>query len=222
MNILFIGNSYTFYNDMPNLFEKLCMENGRDVKVNSLTCGGHKLYEYLDNEDRYVEELNMLEENRNYDICFLQEHSTFSVLETDAFVDAVDRLRKKLEKCASQFVLYETWGRKTGSNVLESNQWTNESMTLKVAEAYERASGETNMLISHVGKNFYEITNNHKEINLYHEDLSHPSYEGSCFVALTHYVTVFKSFPKNTDSLGLNQSVLDVYRDVIMREAEKE
>lgn len=222
MNILFIGNSYTYYNDMPLLFEKLCVENGRDVKVNAVTCGGHKLYEYLDNGDQYVEELNALAKNQKYDICFLQEHSTFSALKTDIFVDAVYRLTEKLKNCAKQFILYETWGRKAGSDVLEKNQWTNESMTFKVAEAYKKASEKVSVPISHVGRYFYGITNNHKEINLYHEDLSHPSYEGSCLAALTHYVTVFKTFPKNTDSLGLNQSVLDVYKDVIMREAAEE
>ncbi len=33
MKVLFIGNSYTYFNDMPKLFENLSRENGKDVQV---------------------------------------------------------------------------------------------------------------------------------------------------------------------------------------------
>ena len=121
MNILFIGNSYTYYNNMPDLFEKLCIENGYDVEVISVTHGGHKLCEYLDKGDEYTEKINVLAKTQIFDVCFLQEHSTFSVLETERFVDAVYRLSKKLENCVKDFRLYETWGRKCGSSVLDQN-----------------------------------------------------------------------------------------------------
>ena len=40
MKILFIGNSYTYYNDMPALLESLMCENGYDAKIHSVTKGG--------------------------------------------------------------------------------------------------------------------------------------------------------------------------------------
>lgn len=43
---LFIGNSYTYYNDMPKLFETLCRENGKDVTAYSVTKGGRELRRY--------------------------------------------------------------------------------------------------------------------------------------------------------------------------------
>ena len=33
MRTLFIGNSHTFYNDMPNIFKEICKENGIDMQV---------------------------------------------------------------------------------------------------------------------------------------------------------------------------------------------
>ena len=53
MNILFIGNSYTYYNDMPNILEALAKENGKDLSADAVTKGGRKLYANLDAEDEY-------------------------------------------------------------------------------------------------------------------------------------------------------------------------
>ena len=43
MNVLLIGNSYTSRNDLANLLETLCRENGKDVTVRSVTQGGRKM-----------------------------------------------------------------------------------------------------------------------------------------------------------------------------------
>lgn len=217
MNVLFIGNSYTFYNDMPLLFEKLCIQNGHDMNVNSVTHGGHKLYEFVDNHDQYTKQIDDFIKYKKFNICFLQENSTFSVLESNSFMDGVSRLIEKLSNSVDKFVLYETWGRKSGSEVLGKNNWTNKSMTFDVARAYESVSQVLGIPISHVGLNFYDIYHNHKEINLYNEDRSHPSYEGSCLAALTHYVTIFGEFPERTDELGLSSGVISIYKDVIIK-----
>lgn len=37
MRTLFIGNSHTFFNDMPNIFKEICKENGIDMQVAMLT-----------------------------------------------------------------------------------------------------------------------------------------------------------------------------------------
>lgn len=37
MQVLFIGNSYTYNSNMPKLFEALAIENGRDVTAYAVT-----------------------------------------------------------------------------------------------------------------------------------------------------------------------------------------
>ena len=63
MKILFIGNSYTYYNHMPEIFERLARENGKEVQVFSVTCGGHKLYEYVDYEKLMKEPVSQDEQD---------------------------------------------------------------------------------------------------------------------------------------------------------------
>ena len=40
MKVLFIGNSHTFYNDMPQIFKNICDEKGKDVEVAMQAFGG--------------------------------------------------------------------------------------------------------------------------------------------------------------------------------------
>lgn len=44
------------------------------------------------------------------------------------------------------------------------------------------------------------------------EDLSHPSYLGSCLAALTHFFTLFGKFPDYTDTLKLPTEVISLFR----------
>lgn len=217
MKLLFIGNSYTYYNHMPEIFERLSNENGKEVQVYSVTCGGHKLYEYVDYEDEYTEKLGQLMEEHRFDVCVLQEHSTLPIVDYDLFVRGLKDLVEKLKPVTGQFVLYETWGRKEGHEFLAQNQMNNEEMTFQLAGAYEKASEIIGAKISYVGLKFYEIYTKYPEIELYNSDLTHPSYEGSCLAALTHYQTIFGELPGKTETLELRGEVLQVLEKVLRK-----
>jgi len=47
MKVLFIGNSHTYFNDMPALFRAVCGQHGIDVHVTMLTKGGMGLDYHL-------------------------------------------------------------------------------------------------------------------------------------------------------------------------------
>jgi len=124
---------------------------------------------------------------------------------------------KLVEKVPSEnFLLYETWGRKAGNKMLEELGLTNESMTFALYEAYKKMGEKLNVPVSHVGLNFYDIYCNHPEIDLYNPDLTHPSYEGTCLGALTHYHSIFGEFPENTASLKLGDEVISVFKNTVL------
>lgn len=56
MKMLFVGNSFTFYNDMPTLFQNMANACALDVQVDKLTFGGYYLHQYADfeSEKRYA------------------------------------------------------------------------------------------------------------------------------------------------------------------------
>ena len=212
MNILFIGNSYTYVNDMPKIFEALCRANGRDVTVTSVVHGGHKLYQYVDCDDKYRAMLEEALAKDHYDLCFLQEQSYLPLSDYELFFSGTSRLVDKVKPSADSFMLYETWGRKEGNETLAQFGWTNESMTFDLAAAYKKAGEALGIPVSYAGLSFYKIYTSHPEIELYHEDKTHPSWEGSCLAALTHYHTVFGELAKDLSPLSLPDSTLEIFK----------
>lgn len=53
MEILFIGNSYTYYNDQPDLLKKIVQGQGFSAEVNSITRGSYSLQQFADGGDEY-------------------------------------------------------------------------------------------------------------------------------------------------------------------------
>ena len=216
MNVLFIGNSYTYYNDMPSIFEELAGSNGKDVSVYSVTKGGRKLLQYGE-PDSTTTELDELLAQKTFDICFIQEQSVLPAKDFEAFLSGLDCVVGKLKSKEDRLILYATWGRKSGSSTLAENNWTTESMNQKLSEAYQKAAGLYGAQVSPAGDCFLCIAQHDPEINLYQDDLSHPSYQGSCLAALTHYHTVFGEFPSQTGSLALSDAELSAFKTAICR-----
>ena len=215
MNVLFIGNSYTYYNDMPSLFEQLAMDNQKEVTVYSVTKGGRKLLDYTDATDETTMELDALLEQHTFDVCFVQEQSLLPATDFSRFMEGLDHTVNKLKGRIGSLILYATWGRKECSTALETHNWTTQSMAQLLADAYQTAAKRYDACVSPVGLRFLTVTQAHPEVDLYNQDKSHPSYQGSCLAALTHYYTLFGDFPKNTDSLSLSKDELAVFKSVV-------
>ena len=217
MNILFIGNSYTYFNNMPTLFSQLANSNGKAITVHSITKGGRRLEQYADSSDAVTIALDSLLSEETFDICFMQEQSVLPATNYDAFVVGLNCIVGKVKGKADRMILYATWGRQNGSPVLDEHNWTTETMNQALSDAYEKAAKLYGAQVSPAGNNFLYVTQNYPRINLYNEDHSHPSYLGSCLTALTHYYTVFREFPSKTEVLAVREDELSAFRDAVCR-----
>lgn len=217
MNILFIGNSYTYFNNMPLVFELIAHGNQKEVCVKSITQGGARLERYADAADPLTVTLEALLADQKFDVCFIQEQSLLPAADFERFTDGLGCVVNKLKGHTDHLILYATWGRKIGSEDLSEHNWTPQSMTKLLSDAYQRAAERFGTAVSQVGINFWRITQEYPEINLYNKDLSHPSYQGSCLAALTHYYTLFGEFPSNTAMLSLRDAELAAFKAVICR-----
>ncbi|MBQ4108475.1 MAG: hypothetical protein IJC80_03635, partial [Clostridia bacterium] len=94
-----------------------------------------------------------------------------------------------------------TWGRKTGSPDLATLNLTNESMTWKMAAAYNAIAEELDIPIVFAGLAFYDVYNN-SSIEIYDDDLYHPIYSGSYLVAATIFADIFNMDPREIDFDG--------------------
>ncbi len=214
--ILFIGNSYTYFYDMPDIFRALATENGFDVQVDAVTKGGRKLYENLMRDDEKNAEITSLCRENEYDILFLQEQSYLAIVDYALFEQGVkgliDTVRPK------KAVLYSTWGRKEGCPLLDTLSLSSDQMTEKLSDAYNDAAKAYDAVISPVGKCFLEIKRSFPEAELYDPDLSHPSYLGSCVAAVCHFKTVFGKMPEKYSALKADKADIQKIFSVIEKD----
>ena len=188
MKILLIGNSYTYYNDMPKAYlEPLARAAGIDAEIDAVTCGGWTLEKFADHRTEYGAKIRNLLAEKRYDVIVLQEQSVRPAAEHGyaAFFDAARKLFKTLSENTSRIVLYETWAHEAGSATLASYHWTHTDMTWRLAAAYQAIAEELGLEVAHVGRAFFEICRTHPAIDLFaHDHRSHPSPTGSYLAAL--------------------------------------
>ena len=197
-SILFIGNSYTHTNDMPAaIFEPFAEAQGYQVEITAITKSAYKLHQFADPTNYYgslVEAELALKDT--YDYVILQEQSALPATENAAdFYNAVRNLSERIRAAGAKPILYATWGRKTGSATLDERGWTNESMTWKLAAAYQAIGEELDIPVAYAGLAFYDINTNQTEIELYNPDKSHPIYAGSYLAAATLFAKIFNVAP---------------------------
>lgn len=222
-SFLFIGNSYTYYNDMPNgIFEKIAQSAGYSVKVKAITKGAYKLSVFANPTDEYgaLVEAALTGEEK-YDFVILQEQSVLPASKTPrAFYNAVRNLSERIKASGAKPILYSTWGRKTGSHTLDTYGLTNESMTWRLAAAYYAIGDELDIPVVYAGLAFHDVYTNSNEIELYDPDMSHPSYEGSYLAAATLFAHIFDTDPAIipiSEEMTVSAATADILNDAAWR-----
>ena len=205
MKILFIGNSYTFFNDLPNMVYSLASDSGYDISVDSVTKGGRFLHENLGDDECARKLCDLLLANE-YDVLVLQEQSHFALKDYDKFEDSIGKLKSRVH--AKRTLLYSTWGRKSGSSLLEDYGLTSREMTDKLSYAYCRAATKHGCEVIPVGLCFGYMTDSFPEIELYNNDKSHPSEIGSSLAAIAFFKKLFGVLPESYSSLPLDENTL--------------
>lgn len=195
-SILFIGNSYTQYNSLHSIVKLVAQSAGYKVNATAITKGAWYLAYHADANDSVGKLVDEALTKNKYDFVVMQEQSTCPIVVPGKFYDGARALTAKVKANGATPIFYETWGRKKGHSALAENNLTNETMTWKLAAAYEAIGKELGVDVAYVGLAFYDVyTNNEKEINLYDDDLTHPSYAGSYLAALTIFSKIFGETP---------------------------
>ena len=200
--VLFIGNSFTYYNDMDQLFAGLAEAAGYDVQVERITIGGHNLSQFALPSDEGGKQVEAaLTACGDYDIIALQEQSTRPLTNTSLFEDGVvkmcSRIRETQKDC--RIFLYATWGYPEQA---EKRKQTVPEMEAQLRAAYLSTAGKAGAQVSPVGEAFSGVYTEHGSIGLYAEDQRHPSYEGSYLAACVHAARLLGIDPRGSAFTG--------------------
>eukprot|EP00756_Hemistasia_phaeocysticola_P057574 Hpha_TRINITY_DN34176_c0_g1::TRINITY_DN34176_c0_g1_i1::g.75861::m.75861 len=110
--VLFVGNSFTFVNDLPHQFKHVAESLGREVLIDNSTIGGCTLYSLQPEFNRRTKEL--LEEE--WDYIVLQDYSslpTIAKARAEYMSPAVKAFAKAKKR--GEIVMYLTWGYQKGN-----------------------------------------------------------------------------------------------------------
>lgn len=214
-SVLFVGNSYTFYNDMPEvIFKTICDKAGYSVKVDSVTRGGYYLHQFASSRDEYGAELeNKLAQNE-YDFIVLQEQSGNPAYNPNNFFSGARTLVRKIRRSSdAEIVFFETWGYKTGYHLLPTHGGDTATMEMKNRAAYTAIAEYLHAEVALVGVAFKDVFENSR-VEVYDADHSHPSKNGSVLAACTIFSTIFKHDIRDVNfEVGVSRNEIKVLKN---------
>ena len=177
MRILMLGNSFTFYNDMPSMLAEI---TGAEVVHH--TRGGARLAEQLNPETQMGAKTLEALDSESWDYVILQEMSNGPITYRESFMNSVANLCGKARAAGATPILYATWAYQKNCSKLEEMGLEYDVMAAQLSEAYHEAADRNDALIAEVGQRFYEQA---EMTDLYAEDGQHPSEAGSRLAAET-------------------------------------
>lgn len=204
MRVLFVGNSYTHYNNMPKIFKDLANSKNINVDVHMSAKSSHTFQMHSERPDLYQD---IQREKWDYVVLqgFSRELST-DIRKIDSMVvPYVKRIADSIyhqNPCAT-ILLYETWGYEQGFPE-DSVNMSYQVMSDHIHQGYLYLSKLFDFPIVPVGKVWETVKENNVSIPLYQEDLQHPSKFGSYLAACSFYAAIFKQNPNTTFTDGLS------------------
>ncbi|MDG2153070.1 MAG: PKD domain-containing protein [Crocinitomicaceae bacterium] len=213
-SVLFIGNSYTYYNDMPGLFQDLSSSLGKATYVDSKVNGGATMQVHANDPVSYQKM-----HNSNWDYVVLQAQSQepsfpYGQVNSQTLPYAVQLADSvhSIYDC-SQAMFFMTWGRENGDPQWDSIN-TFDKMNERLRNAYLRFAESSDGSVSPVGVAWKYVRDNHPTISLYAGDGSHPKPTGSYLAACTFYASIFHESPVGSTFLGgLDASTAEILQN---------
>lgn len=173
IKILFIGNSHTYFNDLPQIVATMAEECGYDADVTMIAHGGWYLIQHVAEPD-----VPFNIKYGHYDYVVLQEHShPFNRLED--YESALETLVGWIKEAGSTPVIYGTWSMKAEPEVQELMNTTNRRLSEKFSTLYAA-----------VGENWWQYQKSWPTIEMYASDGAHASRAGSEFAAKYIWETI--------------------------------
>lgn len=203
--VLFVGNSYTYVNDLPTLFSNLSLSGGKFVVTGMSAPGGYAFENHRGDSTTIA-----LIRQGGWDYVVLQEQSQIPTIDyyrynsmypSAVFLDSLIKVNN-LQTC-----FFMTWGRQNGGqqciNSYCSPVFVNYfHMQDSLKSAYTELSSELNAVLCSVGEAWRRARTLQPDIDLWQSDESHPTLKGSYLAACMFYAKLFNANPVGLSYTG--------------------
>jgi len=214
--VLFLGNSYTGVNNLPQIVHDVALSAGDTLVFDSYTPGGYQL---IDHSLDVTSQTKIMAGGWDYVVIQGQSQEPITLYnQFNSGGGALSSLIKQYNPCAVTMP-YMTWGRKNGdvSNCVSFPvMCTYQGMDTTIRNRYLNLTTVINGEVSPVSVVWNYLRQNYPGIELYQADESHPSAAGSYAAACCFYATLFKKDPTLiTYNFGLNASDASIIKNAV-------
>lgn len=178
ISVLFVGNSYTYYNDMPVTVGALAESVGVPMTISVIAPGGSFL------SDHVIGDTDEVIAGGDFDVVVIQEQSTITAasdLATNSTYPAAARLAEAARASGATVVFFATWGHARGNS--EVGQGSYASMQDAITATYSNLGVRLAADVAGVGEAWRRWIDSGSTIPLHSSDGSHPTPAGSYLAA---------------------------------------
>lgn len=193
--VLFVGNSYTYFWNLPQQVSAMATERGIKMETRQSTAGGSNWGHHWRNE-RTLDTKGILEE-WDCDAVVLQNHSLRTIEGPDSVMKYGKLFADLINHKDRQIYIYQTWSRATKPDMLDT-----------ISKVYNDLAEKIHATVVPVGKVWAKALQEKPDLALYYSDGSHPTNLGTYLTACTFYA-VFT----NRSTIGLPARLIsqDIY-----------
>jgi PKD repeat protein len=194
--VLFVGNSYTYVNDLPQLLKDVALSFNDTIVTDQSTPGGATFNAHTTNSTT----MNKIALG-TFDYVVLQAQSqepSFSpgqvASQTYPYAQTLVNAIRAANECTEP-MFFMTWGRQNGDAVncqFYPPICTYDGMQHRLRQSYLEMANVNQSTVSPVGVAWKNVRDNDSLINLYSPDESHPSLHGSYLAACVFYTTLYQ------------------------------
>jgi len=174
--LLFVGNSFTFRNDLPGLIAQLAPV---PIQTQMIVAGGASLRQHINSGA-----VQAALDNAPWDRVILQEQSTLPFKSPARFAESVRELDELIRGHGAQTALYQTWARQNAPETQDA-----------LSGEYAKMAQELGALLVPVGEAWQAVLREWPEAPLYDADGSHPSPAGSYLAACVFAAALWQKNP---------------------------
>jgi hypothetical protein len=210
VRVLFVGNSYTYVNDLPSVFRQLAGSGGHRVQTGMAASGGATLADHAGSSDTQT-----VIAGSPWQFVVLQEQSevpSTEQLRQWQMYPAARLLVDRVRAVGAQPVFFVTWAHRAG--------WPEyglgyADMQAQIDDGYEQIAGELGVRLAPVGYAWWAAMRQDPQLDLWQDDGSHPDQSGTYLAACVFYAVVFGESPTGLPyAAGLESSVARILQDV--------
>lgn len=218
LKILFLGNSYTAVNNLPQIIENFAAAEGKHLQWSSNTPGGYTLQQHSTNQ----QSLQLIAQG-NWDYVVLQEQSQLPSFPDGQVNSDMYPYAQKLDSIVHSYnpctktIFYMTWGRKNGDSqncAYFPPLCTYQGMDSMLYLRYTNMADWNKAYIAPAGPLWHHLIDQNFSADLYQSDESHPSAAGSFAAASAFYTVFYQTNPALSNySYTLNPSIAQSIKD---------